>query len=130
MTNLHCITWNIRGLNDHRKVRLVHSYLIRKSIDICLLQETHLTTATMGKLKSNRWGAIYAASYSSYSRGVAILIKKGIPWRACKIVIDPEGRFVLALGSLHNKSVILPMYMDQTLTPLISTPIYGISCSH
>lgn len=107
MTNLAYITWNIRGLNDYQKSRLVHAYLTRKSVDICLLQETHLTNSTNNRLRSNRWGQVYSATYSNYSGGVAILIKRGIPWTHIKTVTDPEGRYILALGTIYHKQYII-----------------------
>lgn len=107
MSSLNYLTWNVRGLNDHRKSRLVHSYLVRKAVDICLLQETHLTPTTSNRLCSARWSCIYSATYSNYSRGVAILIKKGLPWTLLKTVSDPEGRYVLVLGTLYNKPLLI-----------------------
>ena len=40
---LHCLTWNVRGLNNCRKTRLILSYAKRHNIDFLFLQETHLT---------------------------------------------------------------------------------------
>lgn len=107
MTKLTCMSWNILGLNDFRKARLVQTYLNRKNVDICLMEETHLTNASISKLKSNTWGHIYSANYSNYSRGVATLIKKGTPLSPIQVVTDPEGRYIMVLGSLYHKHTLI-----------------------
>lgn len=114
------MTWNIRGINDFRKLRLVQAYLVRKSVDICLLQETHLTVTSKTKLHSTRWGHVYMANYSNYSRGVAILIKKSVPWTLIKLHLDPEGRYILALGSIYGKSILIV----NTYGPNIDDPTF------
>lgn len=36
MAKIRCLTWNVRELNDHKKDRLVNSYLRRLRIDMFL----------------------------------------------------------------------------------------------
>lgn len=97
----------MRGLNDHRKSRLVQSYLIRHAVDVCLLQETHLRETARSRLLSSRWSEVHTSSYSNYSRGVAILIKKGTPWQTLKVVSDQDGRYLILLGKLFHQQVLI-----------------------
>ncbi|KAJ1192454.1 hypothetical protein NDU88_001761 [Pleurodeles waltl] len=52
MTAVSCLTWNVRGLNDQRKVRHVSAYIQKHRIDVCLLQETHLVAQSMKRLRA------------------------------------------------------------------------------
>lgn len=104
---LKCVTWNVRGLNDRRKARLVQAYLQRHEVDICMLQETHLIHPAHKLLKSGRWGEIYDAGNSKYSRGVAVLIRKGLHWQMSKVTKDNDGRYLIIHGRLYKEHVLL-----------------------
>lgn len=107
MTTIKCLTWNIRGLNNHKKARMVASTLRRLQIDMCCLQETHLSNAQDPKLFPRSWGEVHASSYSQHARGVAILIKRGIGWHTLQTTIDPEGRYVILYGQLATTYMVL-----------------------
>ena len=76
------ITWNVQGLNDLRKVRKVFAYLRRHCVDITLLQEMHLMNSTQHRLLGGWVHESALSNYSAYARGVAILVRKGLEWRA------------------------------------------------
>ncbi|KAJ1109002.1 hypothetical protein NDU88_006372 [Pleurodeles waltl] len=101
---VRCLTWNVRGLKDKRKIRLVTAYVKRHGIDICMLQETHLMAAAVGRLKVGWVGEAHCSTYSSYARGVAIIIRKGLQWRTREIIIDPNGRYVLLSVTLLDRA--------------------------
>lgn len=118
MSKINCLTWNIRGVNDNRKARLIHAYLIRYNIDLCLLQETHIQCRTSQKLKHNRWRDMFLSVYSNYSRGVAVLVRRGLDWREKEVYTDPEGRFVIILGYLSGTLLTLvALYGPNTDSP-------------
>lgn len=107
MTDLQFLTWNIHGLNNFKKSRLIHSYLRRRKVDICFLQETHLQHSADARLRSSYWGETHTAPYSNYARGVAILIKKGIGWTTTLVKTDPRGRFLILSGRLLTTPLTL-----------------------
>lgn len=47
------------------------------------------------------------ASYSNYSRGVAILIRKGLHWKPYRVMEDREGRYLIVHGALFNTQVVI-----------------------
>ena len=87
---LRFITWNVRGLNAPRKVRLVMSYLNRHKIDVSLFQEMHSTPATAVHLKASWVDAVYHATYSSFSRGVVMVLRRGLPLHVSKVLASAE----------------------------------------
>ena len=65
-----------RGLQDHVKRRNFFHYLRVIDCDIIFLQETH-SSVNDEKMWKSQWGEhIWFSSGSSYSKGVAILIRK------------------------------------------------------
>lgn len=76
------LIWNVKGLGDPRKRHQVLAYLDRHQIHIAMLQETHINPKQNNTF-ANKWADYRIfSSYSSYSRGTAILIKKTfhLPW--------------------------------------------------
>uniref|UniRef100_A0AAY4A9I4 Endonuclease/exonuclease/phosphatase domain-containing protein n=1 Tax=Denticeps clupeoides TaxID=299321 RepID=A0AAY4A9I4_9TELE len=60
----------------------------------------------------------YHSSFSGKARGVAILLHKTVPFVHTSVVSDPNGRFVIVTGQIHNISVALiniyaPNYDDE-----------------
>ncbi|KAJ1193388.1 hypothetical protein NDU88_002686 [Pleurodeles waltl] len=104
MTVVRCLTWNVHGLNDRRKARLVAAYVKRHEIYICMLQETHLVMTAEGRLKAGWVGEAHCSTYSGYARGVAILIRKWLQWRTRDVIVDPNGRYVLLSGTLLDRA--------------------------
>ncbi|KAJ1106233.1 hypothetical protein NDU88_003636 [Pleurodeles waltl] len=47
---------------------------------------------------------MHCSTYSGYSRGVEILLRKGLQWRTKKVLVDPNGRNVLMSGVLLDKA--------------------------
>ncbi|KAJ1092645.1 hypothetical protein NDU88_005755 [Pleurodeles waltl] len=98
------MTWNVRGLNDRRKARLVAAYVKCHKVDICMLQETHLVASSLGRMKAGWVGECHCSVYSSYARGVAILLRKGLQWRTRRVIVDPSGRYVMMSGTLLDRA--------------------------
>jgi len=69
-------SWNIQGANNPPKKIKILNYLKKERVDIALLQETHLSKAEHNTLKKDWVGQVFSASYSTRSRGVAIIIRK------------------------------------------------------
>ncbi|XP_012819057.2 uncharacterized protein LOC105947410 [Xenopus tropicalis] len=133
MAKISVTSWNIRGLNSKFKRSLMFTYLKRYPPSILLLQETHLTGQKILALKKPWVGWHYHSTYSSYSRGVSILIRKGVPFEFIKLHTDYYGRFMILHGLLAHKPItIVNMYipppfamsvLDQVVSKLAEFPI-------
>lgn len=95
-------TWNVKGIGHVIKRKKILTSLKKERIAIALLQETHLSDTEHGKLKRDWVGQVYYSSFTSSSRGVAILIHKDIPFSLEHAEFDSEGRFVLISGHLFG----------------------------
>lgn len=73
---LRICTWNIKGVHNNVKRRKILAFLNRDHIDIALLQETHLNDEEHLKLCQYGYAKVFFSSFTSRSRGVAILVKK------------------------------------------------------
>lgn len=81
------------------------------NIEIALLQETHLSDVEHLKLQQGFFGQIYFSSFTSRSRGVAILIKRNLPFKVLNCIKDRNGRYVIIEGVWQGKTIlILNMY--------------------
>ncbi len=90
------VTWNVNGLNQ-----------IKHSIGIALLQETHLTDYEHQNLKKQWLGQVFFSSFTSQSRGVAILIDKNIPFQMESVDKDKSGRYVILRGTIAMQRMTL-----------------------
>ncbi|XDV45294.1 hypothetical protein PO909_013414 [Leuciscus waleckii] len=104
---LRICTWNVKGIHNLIKRKKVVSYIRKNKIGIALLQETHLDKQEHLKLKQGGYNQVYFSSFSSKSRGVAVLISKNIPLNVVKLIEDDRGRFVIINGTLFGSSISL-----------------------
>ena len=78
---LSIITLNVNGLNApikrHRRAEWVRKY----DPHICCLQETHLRTKDLHRLKEKGWKQIFQANGQEIKAGVAILISHKIDFQ-------------------------------------------------
>lgn len=72
-----------------------------------MLRETHLNDEKHVKLQQCGFGQVYFSSFTTQSRGVAILVRKTLPVNVWKFIKDKYGRFVLILASLHGEEFAL-----------------------
>ena len=72
-----------------------------------MLQETHLT-AKEGEALKKRWrGEVYYTAFSAYARGVLIWIRSRVPFQLTESLVDPEGHYVVLVGRLEGRDVVL-----------------------
>lgn len=95
MNPLNVMSWNVQGLNSRIKRSLVFTYIKKYNPHICILQETHLTGSRTLALKKPWVGSYYHSTYSTYSRGVSILVHKSLPSTLLDLHLDPEGKYVV-----------------------------------
>ena len=99
-------TFNCRGIQDNFKRKKIFSYFHKQNDDIIFLQETHSGRADV-KWWGTQWGGhSWFSSYASNIRGVGILIKSSISVSTNKIIIDPDGRYIILDVGLNGFHVI------------------------
>lgn len=100
-------TYNVKGIHHPIKRKKLLSFLKKDKVQIAFLQETHLIDKEHIKLKRDWVGQVYYSSFSSNSRGVAILIHKAIPFVLSSCKQDPEGRYILVHGTIYGMHITM-----------------------
>ncbi len=94
------------------------SFLKKEDVSIAFLQETHLENKDNARLQRSWVGQVFATSYSSFSRGVAILISKKLAFRSLDCVKDSQGRYVIVKGILAgNEVTFMNLYCPPGYSP-------------
>ena len=105
--SLNLLSLNARGLSNFRQRQTIFTWCRKRNSDIIFLQETHSTLSTQLKWK-NEWGAELICSHgSSISRGVAILIKKGLGCVIHSQIVDTLGRYIIVKAAIKDKMYVL-----------------------
>lgn len=94
MGDIKVAAWNVNGLNNPIKRRLVFDKLRKSKAHIMLLQETHSSPQSSSLWKQEWGGEILFNHGSPSSRGVAILIDRQISFRLLRLISDDDGRFL------------------------------------
>lgn len=69
------------------------------------LHETHLQDKDNIKLKRGWVRQVFATSYSSFIRGIAILVSKKLAFQCLNCVKNDHGRYIIVKGTLLGKEV-------------------------
>lgn len=101
------VSWNVRGVNGIIKRGKVISHLRQLRGDIYFLQETHLKTSEISRIKRPWMSHVFHSKFSVRARGSAIIISKNITFEPTKSIEDPNGRFVAVPGRLFDIPVTL-----------------------
>lgn len=101
------VSWNVRGLGHVLKRAKVFSHLKSLSAEIVYLQETHIRPTKEQLLKCSWANQIFQSTFSSKARGVAILIKRTVPFKHISTIRDPNGRYLLVTGYINSYHVSL-----------------------
>lgn len=72
-----------------------------------MLQETHLNSDQLEKLKQRWVGQVFSSAGGQGGRGVSILISKNLAFNLSNVHTDHDGRYVIVNGLLQNQSVTL-----------------------
>ena len=107
---LNIITLNVNGLASNNasvpKRRKIFTWLKTQRCDIALLQETHCTDS-MQHILSHEWGGdSFFSNGSSDSRGVCILVRRGLNVDVQEIRKDDQGRLIFVKGVVDGKSIL------------------------
>ena len=94
-------------MNNAIKVGKVFSHIQQLKGDICFLQETHIRTTQLSRIKKPWMGHLFHSKFSETARGAAIIIHRNIAFELNTTVSDPNGRYVIVTGKLQNTPVVL-----------------------
>ena len=101
------ISHNVRGISNFQKRRMIFTWCRKKCADIIFLQETHSKKETELQWR-NEWGSEIMLSHGSCnSRGVAILLKRGVDFSVQSKILDPMGRFIILKADIADTTYVL-----------------------
>ena len=95
---LSIITLNVKGLNAPIKRHRSAEWIRIHDPHICCLQETHLRTKDLHRLKVKGWKQIFQANGQGKKAGVPIVISD---YKRRAIKRDPEGHVIIPKGRIH-----------------------------
>ena len=78
---LSIITSKVKGLNAPIKTHRIAEWIRKHDPHLCCLQETHLRTKELYRLKMKRWKRIFLANGQEEIAGIAILISDKIDFK-------------------------------------------------
>ena len=101
------MTLNVDGLNSpNRRQRLVE-WIQKQDSYICCLQEIHLKTGDIYRLKVKGWQKIIHANRNQKKAEVAILISDKIDFKTKSVKRDKEGHFIIIKGSIQEEDITI-----------------------
>ena len=95
---LSIITLNINGLNAPTKRQRLAEWIQKQDPYICCLQETHLKTRDIYRLKVKGWKKIFHVNKGQKKAGVIILMSHKIDIKTKALKRDKEGQYILIKG--------------------------------
>lgn len=100
-------SWNVRGLGDRvKRLAVLHAIKHLGSSVVCL-QETHMLPGEDSPFSANLFGAQFHSAFSSYARGVSVLIHKNVSWVCTTSLVDPNCRYIFLVCSLDRLRCII-----------------------
>jgi exonuclease III len=105
LTEIH--TFNVRGIRDAQKRSRLFCYFRNFFKGIIMLQETYSVSGDR-EVWGKEWGNdIVISSGSIHSRGVAILLPKGMEYEITECMLDDNGRYILLVGNFNGHEMAL-----------------------
>lgn len=77
------ISWNTKGMNKAVKIDKVMKQLQHLKGDNIFLQETHLKTLGVQRIKRAWMSHVFHSKFSAKARGAAIIVSKNILFEPC-----------------------------------------------
>ena len=104
---LNICSFNARGLGNFRKRRDVFHYLRNKKYSIICLQDTHFTEEQEQRIEIE-WGyKCFFSSFTSNSRGVAILFNNTFQYKHHGTIRDVNGNLLIIDVTVENERLTL-----------------------
>ena len=106
------ITLNVNGLNAPTKRQRLAEWIQKQDPYICCLQETHLKTRDIYRLKVKGWKKIFHANKDQQKAGVAILISDKIDFKTKAVKRDKEEHYIMITGSKKKFLNMFPHVLE------------------
>ena len=100
---LSIITLNVNGLHAPIKRHRIAEWIRKHDTHICCLQNTRLRIKDLHRLKVKVQKQIFQTNGQEKKAEVAILISDKIDFKKRAITRDPEGRFIILKGRIHQE---------------------------
>ena len=98
---------NCQGLSNISKRKDVFNYLRQKKFDIYFIQDVHFSVKEIPYIRA-MWGyEVFVNSYSSQSRGVAILLNNTFEYKFHSKTVDDIGNMLLLDITIKEKKLTL-----------------------
>lgn len=104
---IRLLSWNVRGMNHPVKRRKVFMHLNKLKAEIIFLQETHIKQTAKALLNPGWAAQIYQSNFSTKSRGVAIIVRKWVPFIHKQTIVDNNGRYLIVCGEINLVPITL-----------------------
>ena len=115
---LSIITLNVNGLNAPIKRHTIAEWIRNHDPHKNCLQEIHLRTKDLHRLKVRGWKKIFQANRWGKKPGVAIHILHKIDFKTKAIKRDTGGSFIILNGRMHQEDInIIILYTPNTGAP-------------
>lgn len=87
--------------------RKILTFFRKGNIDIALVQKTHLDDKEHLKLKQGYFSQVFFSSFTTRSWGVAVLIKRNLPFKVMNCAKDKNNRYILIKGTLQGQDIVI-----------------------
>ena len=125
---LSILTLNVNRLNVPTKRQRLAEWIQKQEPYICCLQETHLKTGDIFRLKLKGWKKIFHANRDQKKARVAILISDKMYFKTKAVKRDKKGHYIMIKGSIQEEDITIiniyapnigaPQYVRQMLTSM------------
>ena len=102
---LSIISLIVNRLNAQIKRHRIAEWIRNHNPTICCLQETHLKTKYLDRLKVKGWKKIYSKQMDKKKSQGSILISDKIHFKTKTIKRDREGHFIVLKGRIYQEDI-------------------------
>lgn len=105
---IYVYSQNCRGINNLQKRRDLFQHIRTKKYNLICLQDVHIESKLESYIRSE-WGYthLYLSAYSNNSRGVMILINNNFQCQVGRVLLDPNGNFVILELNIQGENLTL-----------------------
>ena len=113
-------------MNAPTKRQRLAEWIQKQDPYICCLQETHLKTRDIYRLKVKGWKKVFHTNGEQNKAGVTILISDKTDFQIKAVKRDKEGHYIMIKGSIQEEDITIiniyapnigaPQYVRQILT--------------
>src|SRR4051812_11122062 len=100
-------SWNVRGIREEKKRKVIFSYLREQKADINFLQEIH-SSVHNEQIWKNQWGGeMFFDHGTQHSSGLAILISSKLQFQTLNLYQSKVGRCLMLRIKVEDAQFLL-----------------------